>query len=60
MSIGKALAAKIRHRIGFAPHHIVENPEAKILKNGAHTKDIVIGADDPDRTGVLENAAGLG
>ena len=35
MRVGKALAAEIRHRVGFAPHHVVEDPEPGILQRGA-------------------------
>ena len=47
--IGEAPPAKIRHRIGFAPHHIVQNPEPQILQDRADAEDVVIGADHPER-----------
>ena len=53
MGIGKAPAAEIRHRIGLAPHHIVQDPVAQILQAGADAEDIVIGADNPERAGPL-------
>ena len=35
MRIGEAPPAKIRHRIGLAPDHVVQNPEAQILQDRA-------------------------
>ena len=49
VGVGEAPAAEVRHRIGFAPHDVVENPEAEILENGADAEDVVVGADDDDR-----------
>ena len=56
MRIGEARATKIRHRIGFAPNNIVQNPIAEILQRRADAENIMIGADDPKRAGRLQNA----
>ncbi len=45
--IGEAAAAEIRHRVGFAPDDVVEDPEAEILEDRADAENVVIGADDP-------------
>ena len=49
MRVGEAAAAEIRHRIGFAPDDVVEDPEAEILQQRADTVDVVIGTDHPER-----------
>ena len=59
MGVGKAFAAKIRHRVGFAPDNVIENPETQVLKHRANAKNIVIRANDPKRTIVLENPPGF-
>jgi hypothetical protein len=56
MRIGEAAAAKVRHRVDFAPHHVVENPEIQVLQDRADPKNVVIGADHPQRAGGLEHA----
>ncbi len=58
--IGEAAAAEIRHRIGLAPDHVVEDPEAEILHDRADAEDVVIGADHPDGAGRLQHAAAGG
>ena len=58
--VGEAAAAKIRHRVGFAPDDVVEDPEAHILEHGADAEDVVIGADHPQRGGGLHQAAAGG
>ena len=58
--VGEAAAAEIRHRIGFAPDDVVEDPEAEILQHGADAKNVVIGADHPQRGGGLHHAAAGG
>ena len=58
--VGEAAAAKIRHRVGFAPDDVVEDPQAEILEHGADAKDVVIGADHPQRGGGLHHAAAGG
>ena len=55
MRIGEAAAPEIRHRIGLAPDHVIQNPEAQILQRRADAENIVIGADHPDRAGVLQH-----
>ena len=49
VGVGEAAAAKIRHRVRLAPDHVVEDPEAEVLENGADAEDVVIGADHPQR-----------
>ena len=56
MRVGKAPAAEIRHRVGLAPHHVVEDPEPLILQRRADAEDIVITADDPERPRRLQQA----
>ena len=57
MRVGEAAAAEIRHRVGLAPDHVVEDPEAEILQGGADAEDVVVGADDPERAVRLQHAA---
>ncbi len=57
MGVGEPLAAEIRHRVRFAPDDVVQHPVADVLHRGADPEDVVIGADHPDRAGVLEDAA---
>ena len=59
MRVGEAPAAEVRHRVGLAPDHVVEHPEAQILQDRPDAEDIVIGADHPQRAGVLQHAARL-
>ena len=60
MGVGEARAAKVRHRVGLAPHHVVENPEFRILQQRADAEDVVIAADHPDGAVVLQHAPRLG
>ena len=55
--VGEAAAAEIRHRVGLAPDDVVENPEAEVLHDRADAKDVVVGADHPDRRRRLHQAA---
>jgi hypothetical protein len=57
MGIGEAAAAEIRHRIGLAPDDIVENPEAEVLHDRADAKNVMIGADHPQRRRWFHDAA---
>ena len=57
MRVGEAAAAKIRHRVGFAPDDIVEDPEAEVLKDRADAENVVIGADHPERRARLHHPA---
>ena len=59
MRIGEARAAKIWHRIGFAPDNIVQNPITKILQRRANAENIMIRADNPKRAGRLQHALRL-
>ena len=47
MGVGEAAAAEVRHRVGLAPHHVVQDPEAEILQHGTDAKDVMVGADHP-------------
>src|SRR5579863_6339087 len=57
MRIGKTPAAKIRHRVRFAPDDIVQNPEPEILQNRADAKNVVVAADDPQPARRTQKAA---
>jgi hypothetical protein len=57
MGVLEAAALEVGHRVGLAPDDIVEDPEVQILQRGADAEDIVIGADDPERAGRLQDAA---
>ncbi len=57
VGVGEAAAAEIRHRVGLAPDHVVEDPEAEILQQRADAEDVVVGADDPKGGGGLHYAA---
>ncbi len=48
MRVGQALAAEIRHRVGLAPNHIVQDPIARVLQRRPYPKNVVIRSDDPD------------
>ena len=50
MGIGEASATKIRHGVGFAPDHIIEQPVVKILQSCANAENIVIRTDHPQGT----------
>jgi hypothetical protein len=58
MCVGQSFAAKIWHRIGLAPNHIVQQPIALILKHRTHTKNVVIRSDHPNRAIWLEQPFG--
>ena len=55
VGVGEAPAAEVRHRIGFAPDDVVEDPEAEVLQDRADAEDVVIGADDDDRRVALHH-----
>ena len=57
MGVGETPSAEIRHRIGFPPDPVVQNPVAQVLQDGADAEDIVIGADHPQRPVGLQGAA---
>jgi hypothetical protein len=57
MRVGEAAALEVGHGIGFAPHHVIEDPEAQVLQRGADAENVVIGADHPQRAGILQAAA---
>src|SRR6516165_5610869 len=56
MRVGESAPAEIRHRIRFAPDHVVENPKFEILHDRADAENIVIRADDPDGRRRLHHA----
>src|SRR6185312_9155770 len=47
MRVGETLAVEIRHRIGFAPDDVIQNPIAEILQHGTDAEDIVVAANYP-------------
>ena len=53
--VGEAAAAKVRHRVGFAPDDVVEDPEAEVLEDRADAENVVIGTDDPQRRARLHH-----
>ena len=57
VSIGEAPAPEIRHRVGLAPDHIVQDPEAEVLQDGPDAENIVIRADHPQRPRGLQQPA---
>src|SRR5687768_16169966 len=57
MRIAESDSAELRHRIGLDPADVIEDPVAEILKDCAYPEDVVIGADDPDGPGVLQQTA---
>ena len=56
VGIGEAGAAEVRHRVGLAPDHVVQDPVAEVLQDGADPVDVVVGADHPERAVVLQHA----
>ena len=60
VGVGEPGALEVRHRVGLAPDDVVQHPEAQVLDGRAETEDVVIGADDPDRTLGLQHAAAFG
>src|SRR5262249_523920 len=58
--ICEATPTKIRHRIGFSPDHVIEDPKAEILHYRADAENIMIGAYHPDGGGRLHDAAASG
>ena len=55
--VGEATAAEVRHRVGLAPHDVVEEPEVEILQGRADPEDVVVGADHPQRRVLFHDAA---
>ena len=58
--IGEPGAAKVGHRVGLAPHDVVQDPEAQVLQHRAHAIDVVIAANHPQRAIGLQHAAAFG
>ena len=57
MRVGQPLAAEIRHRVRFAPDHVIQHPEAGILHRRPNAEDVVIAADHPDRAMRFQQSA---
>ena len=57
MRVCQAFAAKIRHRVGFAPDHIVQDPIPCVLQRRPNPKDVVIRSDHPDGAIRLKQSA---
>src|ERR1700724_1038749 len=57
MRVGEAPPAEVRDGIGFAPYDVVENPKSQILEERADAKDVVVGADHPQRGAAFHHAA---
>jgi hypothetical protein len=57
VGIREALAPEVRHRVGLAPHDVVEDPEVEILQGRADPEDVVIGPDHPKGGVPLHHAA---
>ena len=47
MSVGKAAAPEIWHRIGFTPDNVIQHPESDILNLFPNPENIMITANDP-------------
>ena len=60
MRISKALAAEIRHRVGFHPNHVIQEPVGQVLQRRADTIDVVIAADNPKGTVFFKHASRSG
>ena len=58
--VGEAAATEIRHRISLAPDHVIEQPEALVLQRRADPKNVVVGADHPQRAIGLQDTAAFG
>ena len=58
--VGEALALEVRHRVGLAPHDVVQQPEAQVLQRRADAEDVVVAADHPQRALGLQHAARRG
>ena len=56
VSIREPDPPEVGHGIGLNPDDIVEDPVAEILKDRADPVDVVIGADDPQGPGGLQDA----
>src|SRR5208282_69250 len=54
--IGEATATEIRHWVRLAPDHVVQDPEAELLKDSTDAEDVVVAADHPKGAVVLEGA----
>ena len=57
VGIGEAPAAEVRHRVGLAPDHVVQHPEAQVLQRGTDAEDVVVGADHPQRAVLAQQPA---
>jgi hypothetical protein len=57
MRVGEAAPAEVRHRVGLAPDHVVQDPEAEVLHRHSEAEDVVVGANHPDRAVLAQHAA---
>ena len=57
MRIAEPLTAEIRHRVGFAPDNVIEDPVPNVLKRITNTINVVVRTDHPNRTGVFKHTA---
>ena len=48
MRVGEARALEVRHGVGLAPDHVVQDPEAQVLQRRADAEDVVVAADHPE------------
>ena len=60
VGVGEAHALEVRHRVGLAPDHVVEDPEPQVLHRHAHPEDVVVAADHPEGAVVLQHPARFG
>ena len=60
VGVGEAPAAEVRHGVGLAPDHVVQDPVAQVLQDRADPEDVVVAADHPERAVVLQHAARRG
>ena len=60
MRVGEAPAAEVGHRIGLDPNDVVQDPKAEILQDLPDPVDVVVRADDPQRSVGFEQAAAAG
>jgi len=57
VGVGEA-RPEVRHRVGFQPDHVVQQPESQVLQRHAHAEDIVDSCRSPDRAIVFQDAPG--
>ncbi len=57
VGVGESHAAEVRHGVGLDPDDVIQYPKAQVLEDGPHPEDVVVGADDPQGAGALEDTA---